>query len=88
MSQKSFAIALMDAPYESENLTTAFRLLDAIARRGHSGRCVTGSGTPPKPEVRGDARSFRPSSWRPPGLRKPRDGSELRRLVFTSTEWE
>src|SRR4051812_20458594 len=36
MSQKSFAIALMDAPYESENLTTAFRLLDAIARRGHN----------------------------------------------------
>ena len=25
MSQKTFAIALMDAPYESENLTTAFR---------------------------------------------------------------
>jgi hypothetical protein len=24
MPQKTFAIALMDAPYESENLTTAF----------------------------------------------------------------
>jgi len=36
MSQKTFAIALMDAPYESENLTTAFRILDAIARRGHN----------------------------------------------------
>src|ERR1700730_15822192 len=36
MSQKTFAIALMDAPYESENLTTAFRILDAMARRGHN----------------------------------------------------
>jgi sulfur relay (sulfurtransferase) complex TusBCD TusD component (DsrE family) len=26
----------MDAPYESENLTTAFRILDAMARRGHN----------------------------------------------------
>jgi sulfur relay (sulfurtransferase) complex TusBCD TusD component (DsrE family) len=26
----------MDPPYESENLTTAFRLLDAMARRGHN----------------------------------------------------
>jgi sulfur relay (sulfurtransferase) complex TusBCD TusD component (DsrE family) len=26
----------MDAPYESESLTTAFRLLDAMARRGHN----------------------------------------------------
>src|SRR3954451_7769953 len=34
MSEKTFAIALMDAPYESENLTTAFRILDAMARRG------------------------------------------------------
>ena len=36
MLQKTFAIALMDAPYESENLTTAFRILDALARRGHN----------------------------------------------------
>src|SRR5271154_3893210 len=36
MTQKTFAIALMDAPYESENLTTAFRILDAMARRGHN----------------------------------------------------
>ena len=36
MPQKTFAIALMDPPYESENLTTAFRLLDAMARRGHN----------------------------------------------------
>ena len=28
MSQKTFAIALMDPPYESENLTTAFRILE------------------------------------------------------------
>lgn len=33
---KTFAIALMDPPYESENLTTAFRILDVMARRGHS----------------------------------------------------
>ena len=33
---KTFTIALMDPPYESENLTTAFRLLDALARRGHN----------------------------------------------------
>jgi tRNA 2-thiouridine synthesizing protein D len=26
----------MDAPYESANLTTAFRILDAAARRGHN----------------------------------------------------
>jgi tRNA 2-thiouridine synthesizing protein D len=36
MSQKTFAIALMDAPYESGNLTTAFRILSAIAQRGHN----------------------------------------------------
>jgi tRNA 2-thiouridine synthesizing protein D len=36
MSQKTFAIALMDPPYESENLTTAFRILNAMAQRGHS----------------------------------------------------
>jgi tRNA 2-thiouridine synthesizing protein D len=36
MSQKTFAIALMDPPYESENLTTAFRILDAMAQRGHN----------------------------------------------------
>ena len=35
MLQKTFAIALMDPPYESENLTTAFRILAAAARRGH-----------------------------------------------------
>ena len=36
MSSKNFAMALMDPPYESENLTTAFRILDALARRGHN----------------------------------------------------
>src|ERR1700730_7345057 len=36
MPRKIFAIALMDAPYESENLTTAFRILDAMARRRHN----------------------------------------------------
>ncbi len=33
MSQRTFAVALMDAPYESENLTTAFRILGAMAQR-------------------------------------------------------
>jgi tRNA 2-thiouridine synthesizing protein D len=36
MSQKTFAVALMDPPYESENLTTAFRILGAMAQRGHN----------------------------------------------------
>jgi tRNA 2-thiouridine synthesizing protein D len=36
MPQKTFAIALMDPPYESENLTTAFRILGAMAQRGHN----------------------------------------------------
>ena len=36
MSQMTFAVALMDAPYESENLTTAFRILGAMAQRGHN----------------------------------------------------
>jgi tRNA 2-thiouridine synthesizing protein D len=35
MAQKSFAIALMDPPYESENSTTAFRILGVMAQRGH-----------------------------------------------------
>ena len=34
MSKKTLTIALMDPPYESENLTTAFRILDIAARRG------------------------------------------------------
>ena len=36
MSKKTLTIALMDPPYESENITTAFRILDAAARRGHT----------------------------------------------------
>src|SRR5580700_8812427 len=36
MSKKTLTIALMDPPYESENLTTAFRILDVAARRGHA----------------------------------------------------
>jgi tRNA 2-thiouridine synthesizing protein D len=35
MSQKTLTFALMDPPYESENTTTAFRIMDAAARRGH-----------------------------------------------------
>jgi tRNA 2-thiouridine synthesizing protein D len=35
MGKKTSTIALMDPPYESENLTTAFRILDVAARRGH-----------------------------------------------------
>src|SRR4051794_41358826 len=36
MAKKTLTFALMDAPYESANLTTAFRILDAAARRGHN----------------------------------------------------
>jgi tRNA 2-thiouridine synthesizing protein D len=36
MSKKTLTFALMDPPYESANLTTAFRILDAAARRGHN----------------------------------------------------
>ena len=36
MSQMTFAVALMDPPYESENLTTAFRILSVMAQRGHN----------------------------------------------------
>src|SRR5437588_4167721 len=36
MPQKIITIALMDPPYESENLTTAFRILDVMAQRGHN----------------------------------------------------
>jgi tRNA 2-thiouridine synthesizing protein D len=35
MAKKTLTFALMDPPYESENLTTVFRILDAAARRGH-----------------------------------------------------
>jgi tRNA 2-thiouridine synthesizing protein D len=35
MPSKTLTFALMDAPYESANLTTAFRILDVAARRGH-----------------------------------------------------
>lgn len=31
---KTITLALMDPPYESENLTTAFRIMDVAARRG------------------------------------------------------
>ena len=34
MAKKTLAFCLMDPPYESENTTTAFRILDAAARRG------------------------------------------------------
>ena len=36
MSKKTLTFALMDPPYESENLTTAFRILDVAARRGYN----------------------------------------------------
>ena len=38
MTTKTLTFALMDPPYESENLTTAFRILDAAVRRGHDVR--------------------------------------------------
>jgi tRNA 2-thiouridine synthesizing protein D len=34
--KKTLTFLLMDAPYESANLTTAFRILDAAARRGYT----------------------------------------------------
>ncbi len=37
MSKKTLTIALMDPPYESENVTTAFRILDVAARREKNG---------------------------------------------------
>jgi hypothetical protein len=40
MPKKTLTFALMDAPYESANLTTAFRILDAAARRGHRAELV------------------------------------------------
>jgi tRNA 2-thiouridine synthesizing protein D len=36
MSKKTLTFALMDPPYESANLTTAFRLLDVAARRSYN----------------------------------------------------
>ena len=36
MEKKTLTFALMDPPYESENLTTAFRILGAMAQRGHT----------------------------------------------------
>ena len=33
---KTLTFALMDPPYESENVTTAFRLLDIAVRRGYN----------------------------------------------------
>lgn len=36
MSTKTLTLVLMDPPYESANLTTAFRILDVAARRGYN----------------------------------------------------
>ena len=33
--KKTITFALMDPPYESENITTAFRMMAALAQRGH-----------------------------------------------------
>lgn len=35
---KALTLALMDAPYESERSTTAFRIVDAALRKGHTVR--------------------------------------------------
>jgi len=35
MPNKTLTVAIMDPPYESENATTAFRILDVAARRGY-----------------------------------------------------
>jgi len=39
--KKTLAFLLMDAPYESARTTTAFRLIDAAARRGHDVRRIS-----------------------------------------------
>jgi tRNA 2-thiouridine synthesizing protein D len=36
MANKTFTFLLMDAPFENARTATAFRLLDACAKRGHS----------------------------------------------------
>ncbi len=36
MSKKTLSFVLMDAPYENARSTTAFRLIDIAARRGHT----------------------------------------------------
>lgn len=35
MSTKTLTLAIMDAPYESANSTTAFRIIHAALKRGH-----------------------------------------------------
>lgn len=35
MSKKTFTFLIMDAPFENARTATAFRLLDACAKRGH-----------------------------------------------------
>src|ERR1043166_9363197 len=44
MPKTTLTFALMDPPYESENLTTAFRLLDVAARRGYDLKVFTYEG--------------------------------------------
>lgn len=36
--RKTFTVALMDPPYESESSTTALRIIDAALRKGHNVR--------------------------------------------------
>jgi tRNA 2-thiouridine synthesizing protein D len=36
MANKTLSICLMDAPYETTSSTTAFRIMDAALRKGHS----------------------------------------------------
>jgi len=36
MSRKTLTIALMDPPYESNNIPTALRVVDAALRKGHN----------------------------------------------------
>ena len=55
MSQKTFAIALMNPPYESENLTTAFRILAAMAQRGHKINVFTYEGASALSRIRPSA---------------------------------
>ena len=52
MSKKTLTIALMDPPYESENATTAFRILDVAARRGYNLNVFTYEGAVSRAFVR------------------------------------
>src|SRR6266566_2547538 len=69
MSKKTLTIALMDPPYESENLTTAFRILDVAARRGYHINVFAYGGR--RPSVRAPDAASEPGPRQGPGRREP-----------------